>query len=112
MNRVEVNALAMDTMQAIEGAEKLAEQTLKDAKAESERLVHNAVQKSEEIIRAAVSQAENQNLALIKQARADAEKQGQKLLDALDAEMETLKTFADEKTGKASAAIKKSVMSA
>lgn len=102
----------MDTMQAIEGAEKLAEQTLKAAKAESERLIHIAVQKSEEIIRTAVSQAESQNQTLNKQAQADAALQGQKLLDALDAEMETLKTFADEKTGKASAAIKKSIIGA
>ena len=102
----------MDTMQAIEGAEKLAEQTLKDAKAESERLVHDAVQKSEEIIRAAISQANEKNLALNKQAKEDAEKEGEKLLYALDAEMETLKAFADDATGKASAAIKKSVMSA
>lgn len=104
--------MAMDTMQAIEGAEKLAEQTLKDAKAESERLVHDAVQKSEEIIRTAISQAEGQNLALNKKAQTDAEQEGQKLLDALDAEMEALKVFADDVTDKASAAIKKTVMSA
>lgn len=104
--------MAMDTMQAIEGAEKLAEQTLKDAKAESERLVHAAVQKSEEIIRTAVSKANDQNLALNKKAQADAEKEGQTLLNALDAEMETLKAFADKNTHKASAAITKSVMSA
>lgn len=104
--------MAIDTMQAVSDAEKLAEQTIRDAKAESEQLVSGAVKESNELLKNALLNAKSESKSTLEKAAEKAELIKSSALGDLQAEIDALKTTADSKLSEASVLIKNAVLRA